>query len=443
MLRYPEAAFYLTPFRFGEFAIGALLWFLPAAPRYVADIGFSVGLIAIAASIHLFDSTTPFPGVSALIPCIGTFLMMWSSSSRLVGLTGNPVMSWIGRISYSVYLIHWPLLVFVLYSGEGLPSPVETALLLLASFLLGWLSYVFVEQPFRRPPSGGRKILHVRDFARYAAFPLALCLVAGHAGATDGWLWRIPPEIRSFFANLDQKQRESSRFEAEYEKPFTDSGKTRVVIIGDSHSTDVFNAVYYHRDSYPVVEFRRLYLADFCLFVVLDLPAPSDMAASRVERCRTEVAHTLESDVMKHADILLYSTRWRPESLKNLDAFAAWARRNNKKLVLLGRTAEFEHVPNLAMQYARISGLDEYVTAHRDKTIDDLNARLRKKAESLGLIYLDKASMICDRNPDRCTVVDEKNNLLIVDYGHWSLQGADFYGRRMVERNFFAPAFAK
>ena len=121
-------AFYLPIYRAYEFAIGALIifaerHFVVSAPRQsiLAALGF--GLIAYA--VIFFDGTTPFPGVNALIPCIGAACLIWAGPSHpLASLLTNPVAVRIGLISYSLYLVHWPLIVYAAYIlGEAHMRP--------------------------------------------------------------------------------------------------------------------------------------------------------------------------------------------------------------------------------------------------------------------------------------------------------------------------------
>jgi len=150
-----NAAFYLLPFRLGEFALGAIL----AAPNMraaskglIADIICGLGLGLIIISALLFTSETPFPGLWAIPPCLGTSLLIWAGPSPIIGriLSMRPFV-WTGLISYSLYLIHWPLIVFwQAYTFRPL-TLVDSIIIIIISFALAGLMYRFVEQPFRQP----------------------------------------------------------------------------------------------------------------------------------------------------------------------------------------------------------------------------------------------------------------------------------------------------
>lgn len=110
----PDAAYYLLPFRAAELAIGALLCFVPPIGNRIArNILPIIGMGAIVASGVLYSRETPFPGVAALLPTVGTALIIMSGGLNFTAQALRlPPVVYIGKISYSLYLVHWPLIVF-------------------------------------------------------------------------------------------------------------------------------------------------------------------------------------------------------------------------------------------------------------------------------------------------------------------------------------------
>ena len=153
----PMAAFYLLPTRAWELMVGALAAF------YILDrgekehkliysqIGSLVGFLLIWYSILNYDKQTPFPGFYTLAPTIGAVLIIIFSSRRAVigKLLANKVLVGIGLISYSAYLWHQPLFAFTRHKLLHGPSMAVMACLVLASFFLAWVTWLFVERPFR------------------------------------------------------------------------------------------------------------------------------------------------------------------------------------------------------------------------------------------------------------------------------------------------------
>ena len=157
----PAPAYFITPTRAWEFGIGGLLALLPArlAPREAEEhnVGAAaiswLGLAAVLSSIALFTSQTPFPGYAALLPVVGTAAIIWAGTPRGFSPSNafalRPV-QWLGDISYSLYLWHWPLVVLVPFAISRDIRPREMFVLLGASILLGWLTKLMVEDPARR-----------------------------------------------------------------------------------------------------------------------------------------------------------------------------------------------------------------------------------------------------------------------------------------------------
>ena len=149
----PNLAFYLLPTRAWELMLGGLVAIggLPKAPsNRVASIASLIGLALIAAPMVLYSASTPFPGIAALPPTIGTALIIWSGGRALVGstLSMRPIVL-VGQASYSIYLWHLPLLAYAVYlMGGHIPLGVSLAICIV-SVALGFTSLALVERPFR------------------------------------------------------------------------------------------------------------------------------------------------------------------------------------------------------------------------------------------------------------------------------------------------------
>jgi peptidoglycan/LPS O-acetylase OafA/YrhL len=148
----PARAFYLLPTRVWQLGAGGLLALL-----LVASVSRRAGLIAwLGLGTILFASVVltaemPYPGLAALLPTLGAAALLYGGgapSGPLRALTSAPL-RFLGKISYSLYLWHWPLLVLPVLWLERALSPVEVTAAVTASIGVAWLSWRFVEQPFR------------------------------------------------------------------------------------------------------------------------------------------------------------------------------------------------------------------------------------------------------------------------------------------------------
>src|SRR5207244_7449427 len=118
------------------------------------------GLALIAAASVLFRDATPFPGIAAVVPVLGAALVIGggtSSRGRALAVLASAPMRYVGRISYSVYLWHWPLFVFAPIALAGAPAAIQVAVALAATFVLAGATYRWVEDPLRRGAVLGRR----------------------------------------------------------------------------------------------------------------------------------------------------------------------------------------------------------------------------------------------------------------------------------------------
>lgn len=201
----PIANFFLAPTRAWELGIGAFLAAgrfpdirRPAAIEALAWIGCGL----IVASILVLSPSTPFPGLAALPACLGTALILWSgergSATALGRLLSLPGPVWIGLISYSLYLWHWPVLVALrLYHG-ALDLPLQDALFGIAlAILLAHISWRLVETPFRRRGTAGYTRRGI--FGLSAAGGVALTALAGLILVGKGFESRVPPDAMATY----------------------------------------------------------------------------------------------------------------------------------------------------------------------------------------------------------------------------------------------------
>jgi len=240
-----EAAFYLLPARAWELMLGAVLAVgivRPLANPVLRDGIAATGIVLIAAATFGLTPDMPFPGTLALLPCIGAALVIYGTEGggSFVGaaLSVRPLV-FVGLISYSLYLWHWPLYVFSRYVLFRDLSPVETATLIVASFVLAILSWQFIERPFRRPVSS------VRLYPA-AATAMAVAFGAGSiAASTDGLPQRLPVRLQRILAEEDDHEPRIDRCfpltarDVESGRPCTigaSSNTPSFLLWGDSHA---------------------------------------------------------------------------------------------------------------------------------------------------------------------------------------------------------------
>lgn len=158
----PAGNFFLIPTRAWELAVGSLLalgvFGSPNQVQLLRGLAGVTGLGAICSAVFFYDIHTDFPGLAAALPVFGTAAIIWAGSasaatpSFVTRLLSLKPFVFVGLISYSLYLWHWPLLVFARHwFTQTQLSALATALIFALSFVLAILSWRFIERPFRRP----------------------------------------------------------------------------------------------------------------------------------------------------------------------------------------------------------------------------------------------------------------------------------------------------
>jgi peptidoglycan/LPS O-acetylase OafA/YrhL len=196
----PAATFFLLPFRAWQLALGAVIAMAPyLKPQSVtqSNAALATGLTLIGMSYATFNRTTPYPGWYALAPTAGAALAVIAGrgpQSSLVQLLGAAPIRSVGLMSYSLYLVHWP--VAAMYRYVYGPFDVAQALFLFgASVVLAALSYTTIELPFRRRQhSGGLRATVVRTVTASAI----IAVLAGMIRLLDGVPSRVRPDIATY-----------------------------------------------------------------------------------------------------------------------------------------------------------------------------------------------------------------------------------------------------
>lgn len=282
----PIQAYFSTGTRVWEFVVGALIAMLPSVQgglkvtRLAASL---LGWILIAVSVFVYTSETPFPGIAAALPVIGTALVIWAnrneaSSGKVLNFLQKPILA-IGDFSYALYLYHWPVMIFA-KSVFGELDYKQKILVLLISALLSWVTTIYIENPIRfgslsklkaasqlyvamvailavaltsgvgavildrfSGPSGGNQTVNESSdcFGALAKMPGNSC----DEGAVVGLLprpqlaYRDKPEVTTG-SECGASEDQTKLFSCEFGNP---NSTTRVALIGDSHAMALFPAV--------------------------------------------------------------------------------------------------------------------------------------------------------------------------------------------------------
>ncbi|WP_157019135.1 acyltransferase family protein [Mesorhizobium xinjiangense] len=429
----PTANFFLLPTRAWELLVGAALA-LGTIPivrtRWLAESLGVLGLGLIAYAVFAFDETTAFPGANALYPCIGSALLIHvgkspARSAATSLLSMRPLVA-VGLISYSLYLVHWPIVSFLRYQSLQAPTPLQAAAVVVASFVLAWLSWRFVERPFRKPSPA---ITQPRLLAGGVAAIAVFAVVGTFGVAGDGF----PGRIRNFAqveiaghehwnqgtcflsSNPDVK-----RWKAE-DCTLTHGDGPPVLLWGDSFAAQYVPGIVANRERLAgrVVQ----YTAAGCP------PVLSYYSHAR-PRCTDFNQNAI--GIIKAMDIetVILSARWtdlQSRGLDELESTLAALEGAGVKVYLIGQSPQFAtNVQVIA--HAKGSRDPDAVDSWSVSFEPEINKELRQLAGQ-GAVFIDPLQKLCDGH--KCPYRDA-GQYLYEDAEHFSVDGS----RKAVEAYF-------
>ncbi|MCX4149286.1 MULTISPECIES: acyltransferase family protein [Paraburkholderia] len=344
----PAAAFYLVPSRAWELMVGALMAIeaFPTISRpVVSEFAALLGISIIFASIRLTNSLTPFPGPAALAPCLGAALIIHAGVGRktyVSKLLGSSPLRFVGMISYSLYLWHWP--VYVIYSDAiHIPGTVDKIGLMAACIFISWLSFRFVEKPFRRAKFSGGSSGTLKLAGAAAA---AMCIAAVSASVASATLFPVPGNVARVlsFSNYDagKVMRDGRCFLTSAANDYslfdvksclaTRHGVKNVLLLGDSHAAELWSGFSENR---PDINFLQA-SASGCKPV---------LGTTGAVRC-TELMHFMFNEFLPlhRLDMIVLSAQWNELDAHRAAESARFLTRYADSVVILGPTVEFDQL---------------------------------------------------------------------------------------------------
>jgi len=425
-------AFYLVQYRSWELLMGSLLALgaLPRArSRVLTEVLALAGVALIVGAVLLIKGNTPFPGYWALPPCLGAAAILYSGQhvSTFTGrLLGSLPMRFVGLISYSLYLWHWPVIALYNARHDAMPMSHRWAILGV-TFVAASLSYRFVERPFRHKPYrfNATQTLRVAvaGMAVVGAFavgiPIAAARLRPQSELRDAALSYLKYEAKVHEGTcfLDSGFNDVSLFRKDLCLALAPNHKN-YLIMGDSHAAHFVPAI---EAMHPEIHLLQA-TASGCE------PARGDAGA---KRCTQLFAYVFDEFLpANHVDAVLLAGRWPQASLAALEKTITYLRPFTDRVVVLGPVVEYDQpFPQLLARSIAENqpGLLEQHLIAKQRTLDKLYAR--HVAAVGGAEYSSIYEATCPNGT--CTIWASPGVPMQYDEHHLTLRGAELVLQRL------------
>ena len=429
----PSATFFLLPTRGWELLIGVFAAFYlkhnPHLKSHFLNQALSLlGFGMILYSIIAFDETTPFPSLYALVPTIGTGLLILCAAPKtfIHKLLSLKFIVGIGLISYSAYLWHQPLFAFARHRTLVGISDINLIALCLASLVLAWFSWKFVEAPFRSKTRVSRRSV----FKKSIIFIFLYSVTGLWLHQTNGALAYLPSEKQAVLKNfISPSDYAIKRHQQIRLKEFSKTNhKKDILIIGDSHSEDLVNAVF-EAGLNSEIEFSSFYIPFRCgvLFV-----------AKKVDRedpkydCQSDTQSFFNNDLqvqMSLADEIWIVSSWKQNDIPYIVESLENTKIINKEIKLFGAKS----FGTVSAQWYNLTDIDNWDSAlFRDgdatsyAIIKKINDDLEKIANSIDVEFINTQHLICEESDSCSNYID--GNIISYDGSHLTKHGATILG---------------
>lgn len=426
-------AFYLLPSRAWEMLAGGVAYFVcrnrKGAPSKWLHY---LSLVGIIISVTVFSKEELWPGYYALIPVISSVAFIYACHDSFI--VKNAISQFIGKISYSVYLWHWPIVVYLNYFDLMTTQNIIAGII--SSLLLGWVSYECIEDP-------SRKLLNLKHMKLVPQFMIAAIVVSipAYAGFYINSDYGVPSRYPFTLLSAEDIKKEQTRYWVDGDKPHPvpKSGDSKIVIIGNSHGIDLTYALTENGLKGDITYIRT---TSSCSNFGLTANQPKF-----TEMCHKVYANVLNSKELADAEIVILHDNWAVEYIVGLEQAITDIRKLTKaKIYVVGPKMTFSKSPSeivanaMNNRQSTIPMINDYGRKYYNKYVSKTDTDIqklfaRKHYETFGIEYISFLNVQCGKSM-QCDLLDKKNKSFnYFDSGHFTLNGSIEFGKKLRNAN--------
>lgn len=368
-----QALYFSLLARVPEFLLGSILAIVNIGKNWTKSVSSFVawlGVLLILISFFLINETLAFPGVLALLPCLGAACIIASNQGKVSQLLSSSGMVWLGALSYSLYLWHWPILSFIRYYSEQYAlSLSQLFLFVVTTFMIAYISWRWIENPFRKQAK-------ISAFVKRATlfFSAVSLLIFLGIRLNNNVVPTMSVEMSRY---ADQSTICHGKIVGTCLLGDLDSDK-EILLLGDSHGAQLNLAF---DELGQKLNFKsRVITGSSCVtipgFDANRIPAWAQKA------CLSQINSAHEH--LSTAKLVVLAGKWSyhmqsPEFIHALESFLKRAREEGKRVIVLGQVPMFEN--NLS-RIIRFTQLGMPTNIIENKTWKDANLRISRIVSS-------------------------------------------------------------
>ena len=430
----PSANFYLAPARAWELFAGSLAALI-TKKQGVKQNNFlaSLGLAAIIFSIFVYDESTPFPSVYALLPVLGVVLLVLYAEKKTIAarMLSTKAIVGIGLISYSAYLWHQPFLAFYRVLQDEIEIKLYDSILITVLVLFtAFLSFKYIERPFRDKNKYSSKTVLYFSIVPLIGFIVAGLYLHKSEGLKELKMSRVPSQTAEHLNLIDLEKNKRAELWAnllvDAEAPFSNLAKTKTLFIGDSVSEDLYVVSVNSKKIQSVIESRRLPFDDECAKHI----STGGLEVNHNNKlCKYSIYEYLESDLFRRADVIVIAAAWNSNS-QYLSGLLEHPLLLDKRVVLYQTHAFLDIssiIYSLRDSYDDLDKMQRFIFNNKRSRTIFANQVIEDIGRAKNIPFINSFNAFCDTSQKKCKLFNIEKQPYIVDQSHLSVTGVVFF----------------
>ena len=441
-------SFYMLHTRSWELLLGSVLACIPKKKLNLFSSkvwgGASyLGIILIIMSFILFKNENDHPSYWTLLPILGTCLIICCPSN--LNFLSNKLMVWIGSISYSLYLWHYPIFTLSKITNFTNGELIKKIFILFMVFFMSIVSYYLIEKPFRENNFKFRNILKI-----ISIFYLILIFLLLFVIRFEGFPKRT--EITKNY-NLDKRYyllNDHYSFRVNYiPNNFLENNyQKNVLFIGNSFGEDLFKSFYLNKEKFKNYNFDLISPKIRTKSIRYDIKCLDQFLTQKKTLCENFDYTDSIYEQFNKSDIIILSSFWDETDITKLNKIIDLLYENKKTIIIVGQSIilktktsynfnpldYFVYLNKRLPNKYELMAIEKAVYSDQDQSI---NRELSSIAKQRNITFLNPIEYQCDLENKTCKLLLDDNYKIYFDYGHLTKEGAKYFGNKILEKNWF------